>query len=262
MKARQVCGDILIALVIAFTVYLSVIMIRRIQTVVLKDNYIKIFRYELAMCAVFLLLALDVRFGLFTRWAHTPVLKVIGWIPRAAVILAAAALLCFIGKITAGSFINTAAPAKHAIVLGLALENGKPAPDLLARLDKAEQYLWGNPETTLILTGGNPDASGKTEAAVMREILAERGAAEDRMVLEDKAETTKENFRNTLLLADPTEPVVLITSNYHMDRAVQTAKNAGFREILRLPAPSSVIEYGANVMWEVVLELNELTLKQ
>ena len=41
MKARQVCGDILIALVIAFTVYLSVIMIRRIQTVVLKDNYIK-----------------------------------------------------------------------------------------------------------------------------------------------------------------------------------------------------------------------------
>ena len=80
------------------------------------------------------------------------------------------------------------------------------------------------------------------------------------MVLEDKAETTKENFRNTLQMVDPAEPVVLITSNYHMDRAVQTAKNAGFREILRLPAPSSVIEYGANVMWELVTELHELTL--
>ena len=78
------------------------------------------------------------------------------------------------------------------------------------------------------------------------------------MVLEDRAESTKQNFRNTAELVSPEEPVVLITSNYHMDRAVQTAKNAGFREILRLPAPSSVIEYGANVMWEVVLQVNEL----
>gem|GEM_PF-3262341 len=29
--------------------------------------YLEVFRYELIACAVFLLLALDVRFGLFTR---------------------------------------------------------------------------------------------------------------------------------------------------------------------------------------------------
>ena len=60
----------------------------------------------------------------------------------------------------------------------------------------------------------------------------------------------------------PEEPVVLITSNYHMDRASQTAASAGFTRILRRPAPSSVLHFGANVMWEAVLELNELTLKQ
>ena len=96
----------------------------------------------------------------------------------------------------------------------------------------------------------------------MYDILAERGVPEDRMIQEDQAETTKENFRNTAQLVDPAQPVVLISSDYHMDRAVQTAKNAGFSNIMRLPAPSSFLSYGANVMYEVVLELNELTLKQ
>ena len=58
----------------------------------------------------------------------------------------------------------------------------------------------------------------------MRDILAERGVADERTILEDQAESTKANFRNTAQLIDPSAPVVLISSNYHMDRAVQTAK--------------------------------------
>ncbi len=60
----------------------------------------------------------------------------------------------------------------------------------------------------------------------------------------------------------PDGPVVLISSDYHMDRAVRTARNAGFSDIRRLPAPSSFFGFGANIMWEVILELNELTLRQ
>ena len=166
-------------------------------------------------------------------------------------------ILIFCGKVVCGSVINTAAQADHAIVLGLALENGKPTDDLVARLNTARAYLEQYPEARLILTGGNPDASGRTEAAVMREILAERGVQEDRMILEDQAESTKENFRNAAHIVDPGQPVVLISSNYHMDRAVQTAKDAGFMDVLRLPAPSFFFSYGANVMYEVVLEMNE-----
>ena len=256
MNVRQKIGTILIVLAVAFTVYLSVIMIRRINTVVLKAAYTKIFCNELVACAFFILFALDVRFG-FTG-AENMVLKIAGWCLRILVVLVTAVLLFFIGKITIGSFICTEAPAKNAIVLGLALENGKPTDDLVSRLDTAEKYLQRNPDTTLILTGGNPDESGRTEAAVMRDILTERGVREDRMRLEDQAETTKDNFRNTARLTDPEEPIVLISSNYHMDRAVQTAHSAGFSKILRLPAPSSLISFGANVMWEVILELNEL----
>ena len=146
-------------------------------------------------------------------------------------------------------------------MLGLALEKGKPTDDMLKRLNTAQAYLEKYPETQLILTGGNADGSGRTEAAVMHEILAERGVTDDRMILEDQAESTKDNFRNTAQIIDPGKPVVLISSNYHMDGAVQTAKSVGFSNILRLPAPSSCLSYGANVMCEIVLELNELTLK-
>ena len=34
-------------------------------------------------------------------------------------------------------------------------------------------------------------------------------------------------------MVDPARPIVLISSNYHMDRATQTAEKAGFSEVLR-----------------------------
>ena len=121
--------------------------------------------------------------------------KVVGWILRVIMILMTAVLFFFFGKITISSLMNTAAPAPNALVLGLALENGKPAGDLISRLDTAEAYVKDNPRETLILTGGNPDASGKTEAGVMHDILAERRVDEARMVLEDRAGSNKANYR-------------------------------------------------------------------
>lgn len=261
MEIRRLLGDCLTVLTVAFTACLSVIMVRRISTVVLKKSYIKVFFYELIACAFLIALALDIRFGFITRMLPNTI-KAVGWCLRAVVMLVAAVLLFFMGKIALGSLIRTEASARHAIVLGLALKSGKPTDDLIARLDTAEAYWRKNPDAALILTGGNADASGITEAAAMRDILMERGVPRDRMILEDQAETTKENFQNTAKLVSPSEPVVLISSNYHMDRAVRTAKNAGFTSVLRLPAPSSRLEFGANVMWEAILELNEFLLRR
>ena len=94
-------------------------------------------------------------------------------------------------------------------------------------------------QTVLAAGGrGNAGEDGRTEAAVMRDLLLAQGVSEESLRLEDQAATTKENFRNTARMIDPAQPVVLISSNYHMDRAVRTAKSAGFSRILRLPAPS------------------------
>lgn len=258
MSLRRVIGDILLLLVIILTADVLFVMPAKINAVVLKADYRKVFMYELILCAVLLLFALDVRFSLFTRWKPV-ILKGTGWVLRVGIVLLSAVILFFCGKVITGSMIHTAGQADNAIVLGLALENGEPAPDLLARLDTARAYLEKYPEAKLILTGGNADGSGRTEAAVMRDILTEQGVPESRLILEDRAETTKENFRNIAEMVSKEEPVVMISSNYHMDRAVRNAGEEGFSHVMRLPAPSGFLAYGANMLSEVVLDLNDLT---
>ncbi len=255
--ARRILGDLALVLAALLTADVTVIMLRRIASVVLKETYQNIFRHELILCAVLLICALDLRFGIFTA-RKGRALQGIGWALRIAILLGTALILFFCGKVAVGSLINTAQPAQHAIVLGMALQNGKPTDDLLSRLDTAQAYLEQNPETTLILTGGNAGDDGRTEAVVMRDLLLARGVSEESLRLEDQAATTKENFRNTAQMIDPAAPVVLISSNYHMDRAVRTAESAGFTRVLRLPAPSDPLSFGANLMWEVILDLNEL----
>ena len=260
-RVRRILGTILLAAILLLLADVIFVMLHKINAVVLKADYQEVFRYELTLCAVLLLFALDVRFDLFTRWRPAAV-RIVGWILRAVVVALTLVIVFFCGKVVCGSMINTSAQADHAIVLGLALENGEPTPDLLARLDTARVYLERYPEAYLILTGGNANESGRTEADVMRNVLIEQGVPEDRLILEDQAQTTKENFSNIAEIVTSEEPVVMISSNYHMDRAVRTAKGAGFTHVLRLPAPSSVLNFGANVMWEVVLEMNAWLHKQ
>lgn len=259
--ARRIVGDVLLFAAGLLTLDVIVVMTHRIRSVVLKADYREKFVYELILCGILLLCAADVRFRFFTRSKRAS-LRAAGWGLRSVVWLLSLVILFFCGKVVAGSMIRDPCRTGHAIVLGMALENGAPTSDLIARLDTAQGYLKEDPEAKLILTGGNADGSGRTEAEVMREILTQRGVPEDRMILEDKAKTTKENFKNTVGMLSPDEKVILITSDYHMDRAFRTAKSAGFAQVLRLPAPSGFFTYGANMISEVILDINELTAKR
>lgn len=257
---RQVIGDLLLVLFCLLTADVVIVMVHKMNAVVLKEDYQKVFRYELILCLILLFFAMDVRFNLFSRSTHT-ILRIVGWILRITVFLFSGVILFFFGKVVAGSLIQTADQADYALVLGLALENGEPTNDLLARLDKAQEYLEEYPEAHLILTGGNADASGHTEADVMRDILTGRGVPEEKLVLEDRSKTTVENFRNVAEMIPPEKPIVMISSDYHMDRAVRNAKEAGFSNVMRLSAPSDFLAYGANMVSEVILNLNDLTKK-
>ena len=260
-RIRRIIGDILLVLVIFLIVDVAFVMPVRINAVVLKADYRKVFMYEIILCVILLLFTLDVRFNIFTRWKLV-ILKAIGWILRTVIVLLSAVIIFFCGKVITGGLINTAGQADHAIVLGLALENGEPAPDLLARLNTAREFLANNPEARLILTGGNADESGRTEADVMRDILTEQGVPEEKLIIEDQAKTTIENFNNIAELISREKPVVMISSNYHMDRAVRNASESGFSQVMRLPAPSGFFAYGANMLSEVVLDLNDLAKSQ
>lgn len=257
---RCIIGNSLIFLIIAFTIYLSINMVHRIHSVVLKDTYKKVFRYELLLCGIMFFCALDFRTGFLTCVPFLPA-KVIGWGLRVVLNGASAAVLVLAGDIIYNGSHPNPGDADHVLVLGLALQNGKPTKDLLLRMKTAKAYAEQNPDAVLVLTGGNPDESGRTEAEVMRGLLTKAGVPEERLILEDKAADTEENFRNAAELIDPSEPVLVISSDYHMSRAMQLASDAGFRQAIRLPAPSDPVQYGTNVMWEIVVKVNMLISK-
>ena len=93
----------------------------------------------------------------------------------------------------------------------------------------------------------------------MRDILLQWGVPESKIILEDKSDSTKRNMYNVLLLIGSGKDIVLISSDYHMNRAVMMAEKFGFKDVKRLPAPSGFFSYGANMLPEDILFMNELT---
>ena len=80
-KARRIVGDILLVLVLYLAASVVTVMPARIGAVVKKADYRQVYSYQLFICAVLLVFALDVRFNLFTRWKPV-LLKAAGWIMR------------------------------------------------------------------------------------------------------------------------------------------------------------------------------------
>ncbi len=250
---RNLLCDILIAVITIFTVDLCAVMLQRIGAVVRQEDYRRVFRVQCVFCAVLLLTAMELRLGVCVR---LPLLLL-----RICLIAASCVILFCCGQVILEGRVRNDGSARYALILGMALEYGKPPRDLMLRLDTARRYWEAHPDTVLIPTGGNPDPSGRTEAEVMREELLRAGIPSENILPEDQAVNTKANFINTLRMISPDEPVALISSNYHMHRAVRTAREAGFVRILRIPAPSELESYGANLMSEAVLNIRALAIR-
>ncbi|MBQ1490581.1 MAG: YdcF family protein [Blautia sp.] len=254
---RRILGDLLLVLSLLFTCCLVIVMRQRIQTVALKEVYQTVFHYELLLCAILVLSALDIRFGFLTRLRGLP-LKILGWLLRLVLYALSLAILLLCFRVVAEGRKGSDVKTDYTIVLGMALQDGKPTKDLELRVKTAGEVAKKNPDTTLIVTGGNPDSSGKTEAAVMKELLLSLGVSEESILTEDKASSTRENFRNVGEMIGYSQPVLLITSSYHMARALRLAKEAGFTEVYPMPASSELFAYPANLLWELVQNLNSL----
>ncbi len=254
---RRTIGNILIILATLYTLYLIIIMIYKTNVIVEKASYMTVFVFEMVICAFMLIGAFDVRFGFLTamkqKW-----LRIVGWVVRSLVYIVVAFVLILFVVVVVNSFIKNDEPVKKVIVLGMALEDGKPNKDLINRVDTAYRYAEKNPEATLIITGGNKGENGKTEADVMRELLVEHGMSESRIITEDEAVDTVANFENVAKKIGTTEPVMIVSSSYHMLRACGIAKKKGFEDIKRLPAGASFPFWLANVTWEIVCEANSL----
>lgn len=138
------------------------------------------------------------------------------------------------------------------LILGAKI-NGDPAtPSLVLeeRLDAAVAYLNEYPKTKVIVSGGQGADESTTEAAVMEEYLVNEGIARNRIKKETKSKRTEENIKYSNEKFDLGKTVI-VTSDYHMYRALMLAKRQGINAT-GLPAKSRTPAKYKGMMREVL----------
>ncbi len=149
-----------------------------------------------------------------------------------AVVVAVAAALG--GLSPAVSWAEPAAAGKDfskpaIVILGYGLApDGSMRPILRRRVMTGLIVAQFFPQSPIIVTGGNPQ-NGKTEAGQMRNMLLLLGFPADRIIVEDKANSTVQNAQFSVPLAKEagTSGIILVTSTTHQGRADGDVVDAG-----------------------------------
>ncbi len=129
--------------------------------------------------------------------------------------------------------------ADYVLVLGAQVKGTRLTYALQARLEKAYEYAVDNPESIVIVSGGQGPGESVTEAYAMAEYLKSKGLSESRLILEDQSTSTYENIEySKKLMEDVNSDVVLVTNHFHVYRGVGVAKKQGLTNVEGLGAPT------------------------
>jgi uncharacterized SAM-binding protein YcdF (DUF218 family) len=146
------------------------------------------------------------------------------------------------------------------VVPSYALKNSfEPTRPTRATLELAAGWWRRFPETVVIVSTGDNQHLGVTNASVMAAYLAGLGVPADRIVEEDRSFNTFENLLNCLRIvqaADYDQPT-LVTHDLYTRRAVAVARKMGWSD-LRWVSASSAGEPAAG--WKYVQTYSRLTI--
>jgi len=113
---------------------------------------------------------------------------------------------------------------------------GASAPRYIAFASLARQY----PDAKLVFLGStnamNPD-NEITNRKIAKQVLSGLGLSAEKVIYEDKSRNTNENalFGSIIVKPRPEQRWILVTSAYHMPRAVATFRKAGWNIV---PSPT------------------------
>jgi uncharacterized SAM-binding protein YcdF (DUF218 family) len=127
------------------------------------------------------------------------------------------------GVIVLGGAIDSeASAARNSIELDASAER------ILAMLRLARRF----PQAKIVFSGGSGNLfmGSVSEAPIAAQLLEEFGVSRDRILLEEASRTTAENatMLREMLAPKPGEHWVLVTSAFHMPRAIGAFRKAGF----------------------------------
>lgn len=124
---------------------------------------------------------------------------------------------------------------------------GQPSRILMGRITAAEKYLEANPGIRCVLSGGKGEKEGVSEARCMYNVMTSDGISGDRLIMEDKSTTTKENLQNTFELLGGIENagnITIVTDGFHQLRARIIAVQLGYQ--------GEIGAVSAQTQWEFV----------
>ena len=166
----------------------------------------------------------------------------------------AAGMIIFLnveGLILSGFFESGEENLDYVIVLGAHMNANGPSSTLKARLDKAIDYLQENPDTKVIVSGGQGSNEPISEAQGMKNYLVQNGIAEDRILMEDNSVNTNQNLKFSSEYINIEEDTVgIVTSNFHIYRSVKLAEKQGYENVCGIAAKSHNFLLPTNMLRE------------
>ena len=133
-------------------------------------------------------------------------------------------------------------PVEAIVVLGAAQYDGRPSPQLAARLDHTVELFADGVAPVVMVTGGKQPGDRFTEAEASADYLVDRGVPEAAIMREDEGRTTYESLDAAAdqLLDVGLDDVVLVTDPYHSLRSRLIAEEVGLDADVA-PTPTSVV---------------------
>lgn len=158
----------------------------------------------------------------------------------AAVFLAGLIFFCVVECMIGSCFMEKpSGGADYVIILGAQWKTSGPSYVLQKRLDAAAAYLKDNPDTLVIVSGGQGSNEPISEAQGMKEYLLGAGIEEDRIMMEDSSTNTNTNLLYSGRMLDKAnDHVVLVTNNFHVFRACSIARHQGYAHLEGMAAGS------------------------
>ena len=132
------------------------------------------------------------------------------------------------------------------------------------RVFKAAALAHQFPEIPILITGRNGalDPSERKQGNIVAELLVDLDVPRERLLIEEDSRNTFENARLSIdLIEELSEGTwVLVTSAFHMPRAMATFCSAGWTNLVAWPTDYRTSYFRAGVGWDPAQHITDLNL--
>lgn len=163
--------------------------------------------------------------------------KAISRIYYTAVLLFLSLFLFVEGRIIGTMYAESRPGLDYIVTMGAAVHGNIPSTPLQLRINATIDYLYDNPNTILIASGGKGRGETISEAKCISMLTEEAGIAPERILLEEASHNTNENILYSFANIPEGESVGLVTNSFHMYRAMRIANLQG-HTVSPVPAPT------------------------